>query len=160
MANVKKPIYKKWWFILIIVILLISIFSKNSGESNQSSEEEKQATKTETKQVINYTPVETKQLLDDLTSNALKAKEKYKDKDVEISGVLDDIDASGKYITVIPSKEDILITKVQAYIKNDDQKKIVMELSKGEKIVVKGKITDVGELMGYSVDIDDISKKK
>ena len=53
MANVKKPIYKKWWFILIIVILLISIFSKNSGESNQSSEEEKQATKTETKQVIN-----------------------------------------------------------------------------------------------------------
>ena len=32
------------------------------------------------------------------------------------------------------------------------------KISKGDKITVKGKIKDVGEVLGYSVDIDEISK--
>ena len=35
---------------------------------------------------------------------------------------------------------------------------MIAELSKGDKITVKGKVKDVGEVMGYSVDIDEISK--
>lgn len=155
-AKVKKPFYKKWWVLLIIAILLISIFSKKGGNESGATTE---TSKAETKQAVTYEAVESKKLLDDLTGNALKAKDTYKDKNVEITGVLDNIDASGKYITIIPNEGDMIITGIQAYIKNDDQKKVVMDLAKGDKIVIKGKITDVGELLGYSVDIDEIVKK-
>ena len=47
---------------------------------------------------------------------------------------------------------------VQCYIKNDDQKTAIMDMSIGDTVIVKGKITDVGEVMGYSLDIDEISK--
>lgn len=33
-----------------------------------------------------------------------------------------------------------------------------MELSKYDKISIKGKVTSVGEILGYSIDIDFIEK--
>ena len=30
-----------------------------------------------------------------------------------------------------------------------------MEMSKGDMVTVRGKITDVGEIMGYTLDIDE-----
>lgn len=50
------------------------------------------------------------------------------------------------------------ITGVQCYIKNDEQKTAIMNMSVGDTVSVKGKITDIGEVMGYSLDIDAISK--
>ena len=49
------------------------------------------------------------------------------------------------------------IQDVQCYIKNDEQKAQVANLSKGDVITVKGKIKSIGELMGYSLDIDSIN---
>ena len=157
----KKPIYKKWWFILLVVILVISVASnigKKGDSKTENSATQSTENKTETKKEIVYEKTTAKQLISDLEGNALKAAETYKGKDYEITGVLGNIDAQGAYITIDPSKDAFILTGVQAYIKNDDQKKVVTELSKGDKIVVKGKIKDVGELMGYSVDIDEISK--
>lgn len=48
------------------------------------------------------------------------------------------------------------IVDVRCRIKNDSQKKLIMEKSAGDTIVVKGKIKDVGELMGYSLDMDEV----
>lgn len=158
----KKPIYKKWWFILLVVIVVMSAIS-NIGK-NGTSETKKETTQTAenkteaAKKEIIYEKITAKQLINDLEGNALKATETYKGKDYEITGVLGNIDAQGAYITIDPSVDSFVLTGVQAYIQNDDQKKIVTELSKGDKIVVKGKIKDVGEVLGYSVDIAEISK--
>ena len=116
------------------------------------------AIKSEKKKEVTYEKVTAKELIDTLQNNALKAKENFKDKYVEITGRLNVIDASGAYITVNPLGDDFVLTGVQAYIKTDEQKQVVSGLSKGDKITVKGKIKDVGEVLGYSVDIDEISK--
>ena len=138
--------------ILFVVLAVGSVPSgseKSTSNNNITSEEKKEVT---------YEKVTAKELIDTLQNNALKAKENYKDKYVEITGRLNVIDASGSYITVNPFGDDFVLTGIQAYVKNDEQKKVVAELSKGDKITVKGKIKDVGEVLGYSVDIDEISK--
>lgn len=138
--------------ILFVVLAVGSVPSgseKSTSNNNTTSEEKKEVT---------YEKVTAKELIDTLQNNALKAKENYKDKYVEITGRLNVIDASGAYITVNPIGDDFVLTGIQAYVKNDEQKKVVAELSKGDKITVKGKIKDVGEVLGYSVDIDEISK--
>ena len=120
----------------------------NSGTNNASTE----------KKAVTYEKITAKQLVSDLEGNALKAAQAHKGKDYEITGVLGNIDAQGDYVTIEPSGDDLTLTGVQAFVKNDDQKKAIAELSKGDKITVKGKVKDVGEVMGYSVDIDEISK--
>ncbi len=92
----------------------------------------------------------------DLEDNALKASENYKNKYVEITGNIGNIDSSGKYISLDGLEEDFDLTSILCYIKNDDQKKVVADTTKGQSVTVKGKVTDVGEIMGYSIDIDEI----
>ena len=135
---------------VLFVILAVGSVPTDSGKTDATTSAEK-------KEVI-YEKVTAKELIDALQDNALNAKEKYKDKYVEITGKLNVIDASGKYITVNHIGDDFVLTGVQAYIKTDEQKQVVSGLSKGDKITVKGKIKDVGEVLGYSVDIDEISK--
>ena len=126
----------------------------DSGKTDSKAD----ATTSAEKKEVTYEKVTAKQLISDLEGNALKAAQSHKGKDYEITGVLGNIDAQGDYVTIEPSSDSVTITGVQAFVKNDDQKKVVAELSKGDKITVKGKIKDVGEVLGYSVDIDEISK--
>ena len=75
---------------------------------------------------------------------------------MELTGELSVIDSSGSYIDIIPMYDEFAIMGVQCYLQNEEQKQDVMELSIGDTVVVKGKITDVGEIMGYSLDIESI----
>lgn len=158
----KKPFYKKWWFILLVILIVLGVISNKNKETTTETPESKQAQspkiKEETKKEVVYEKITAKKLLDDLEKNALKAAETYKGKEYEITGVLNVIDAQGNYVSINPVGDDFVLTGIQAYVKNDEQKKVVAELSKGDKITVKGKIKDVGEVLGYSVDIDEISK--
>lgn len=94
-------------------------------------------------------------MMSDLDSNAMGASDKYKGKYLEITGNLSNIDASGKYIS-LTADGDFEIIGVQCNIKNDEQKSKVASLTKGDKVTLKGKCTDVGEVLGYSFDIDEI----
>lgn len=94
-------------------------------------------------------------MMSDLDSNAMGASDKYKGKYLEITGNLSNIDASGKYIS-LTADGDFEIIGVQCNIKNDEQKSKVASLAKGDKVTLKGKCTDVGEVLGYSFDIDEI----
>lgn len=158
----KKPFYKKWWFILLVVLVILGAIAgkKEEGAKPESDQTQNQtsAVKKEAKKEVVYEKTTAKQMISDLEGNAMKAANTYKGKDYEITGVLGNIDAQGAYVTIEPSSDSITITGIQAYVKNDDQKKVITELSKGDKITVKGKIKDVGEVFGYSVDIDEISK--
>ena len=94
-------------------------------------------------------------MMADLENNALGASDKYKDQYLEITGRLGVIDSSGKYISLYPDDEFALIG-VQCYIKNDEQKSKVSAMKKGDTVTLKGKCTNVGEVLGYSLDIEEI----
>ena len=94
-------------------------------------------------------------MMSDLDSNAMGASDKYKGKYLEITGKLSNIDAAGKYIDLM-ADGDFEIIGVQCYIKNDDKKSKIASMSKGDTVTLKGKCTDVGEVLGYSLDIEEI----
>lgn len=165
----KKPIYKRPWFIALIVIIIIGAIGSAGGDktSNEAGNNDTQVTTSENTNStqlesetpeITYTAYEVSELMDDLNGNALKAAEKYKDQYVELTGRLNVIDSSGKYISIVPTDDEFAIMGVQCYIKTEEQKAAVMEMSIGDTLVVKGKIKDVGEVLGYSLDIDEVVK--
>ena len=120
--------------------------SENSGDSNKENEAP-----------IEYIDVSATTLSDALESNAMKAQSDYKDKYLAISGTLGNIDSDGKYIA-INSDKDFDLTNIQCYIKDDAQKQLIMEMSQGDAITVKGYCKEVGELIGYQIDIDEVIK--
>lgn len=175
-AKNKKPIYKKWWFWVIIVIIAAAVIgsagsSGSSGSSNSDSGNTNPSTggaQTDTTdsgetgqdepEQITYTHYNVTELFDTLSSNALKAKNTFQDQYVELEGYLSVIDSDGKYVSIgaDPENMDYLLQTVQCYIKSDEQLEKIMEMSAGDPIVVCGKITDIGEVLGYSMNIDSI----
>lgn len=160
----KPPIYKRWWFIAIIVIIVLAAIggsgSSDSSGSTSSTATSKTAVSSSSSEVaIEYTAYTVTELSEDLDSNALKAADKYKGQYVELTGRLSVIDSNGKYISIVDSTDEWAITGVQCYIKNDEQKQVVMDMSIGDEIVVKGKITDVGEVLGYFLDMTETPVK-
>ena len=87
--------------------------------------------------------------------NALQAQNTFLKQKISVTGKLGSIDSNGHYFSVDPS-DDWSFNNIQCYIKNDEQKAIIMELSKGDSITVKGICTDVGEIIGYQVDVEFI----
>ena len=90
-----------------------------------------------------------------LTGNALKAKNTYEDKQVTVTGYVGNIDASGKYFSLDPEPDAIILTGIQVQT-GDKFKDQLANFTKGQKVTVTGKITNVGELMGYSLDAETI----
>ena len=155
----KKPIYKKWWFWLI-VILIIGAIGAGTGDNTQptsSSSTSNSSTTTETKP-IEYKKVSVDELDDALEKNAAAAKDTYNNQYVEITGRLGVIDSDLKYISLYSISNEFDLVGMNCYIKNNEQKEIVKTLSKDDTIIVKGKITSVGEVLGYSLDITEITK--
>jgi len=116
------------------------------------TQDEAKATK---EKKIEYEDITADQLSEDLEANAAAAKDKYAGNCYAISGKLGNIDSDGAYID-LDTSDEWDFTSIQCFIKNDDQLDKIKNMSKGDSITVKGKVTDVGELMGYSIDIDSI----
>ena len=106
--------------------------------------------------------MDVEELADALDKNAAAASDQYKGQYIELTGRLDNIDSDGKYIGVgVLDENDYehMFSDVQCYIKNDDQMNIIKTMATGDEIVVKGKVTSVGEVIGYAMDIDELSAK-
>ena len=153
-AKIKKPIYKRWWFIvLIIFIVLGAVFGGSSSDEPTAND----STSIETEQPkIEYTKHTVAEMVDELDANALSAEDKYDGQYVEITGKLNVIDSDGKYISLCPGRSEFELTGVQCYLMTDEHEDKVKTLSIGDTVTVKGKITSVGEVIGYSLDIDSI----
>lgn len=145
--------------ILIVFIIFVAIGfaaaqmgdDSNSGRTTSRSETSDQK---ET-EPIEYTSVTVNELMSDLDSNAMNASDKYKGKYLEVTGKLSNIDSSGKYIDLVPD-EDFAIIGIQCYIKNNEQKEAIKSMNIGDTVTVRGKCTDVGEVLGYSLDIESV----
>lgn len=155
-AKQKKPIWTKWWIWTIIIIVIIAIAS--SGGENESTNSTNSDNQIKQEENIVYEEYTVSQMVDDLSSNAMAAEQKYAGKHLQISGKLEVIDSDGKYISLSPANNDFSLTNVQCNLKNDEQKAYVATLSKGDTITVKVKIKSIGEILGYQADIIEFVK--
>ena len=165
-AKNKKPFFTKPWFIVIVALIIIGAIASGgksksgnttavADKTNSNNSEVKDTTAESTTIAIEYTDYTVDDLMAQLEDNALKASNDHKGENVRITGKLNNIDSSGKYISLVPNT-DFAIIGVQCYIKNDETKTKVAELSKDSLVTLTGKITDVGEVLGYSLNIDNI----
>lgn len=171
-AKNKKPIYKRWWLwalIILVLIIIIAAAGSNddektpvSGEgttiSAQADATDAEKTTKATEAAKTYEKYDVTDLFKALDANAINAKNQFENKYVELTGYISNMDASGDYIGLgaNPDNYDYMFDSIQCYIKSDEQLNKITQLSKGDQITIRGKITSVGELMGYSLNIDSI----
>lgn len=144
--------------VVVIVLLLLALIS-NGGSSGSTASNSSGASSESQKaeEPVTYTDVSIADMMNELENNAAAASDKYKDQYLSITGKLSNIDAQGSYISIVDPDDQFAFTGCQCFIKgNEEIANTVKTLSKGDIITVKGKITDVGEVLGYSLTIDSI----
>lgn len=158
-AKIKKPFYKKGWFITLAIVVVIGAIAGSGSEDTKApvSIDQNSTEAVATQQAIEYIAYDVSTLVDDLEANAMNAEEKYNKQYVEITGDLSNIDSDGKYISLMSSSHEFSFISVQCYIKNDEQKSQVATMKIGDTVTLRGKIKSVGEVLGYSLDIDSIN---
>jgi hypothetical protein len=135
------------------IILLIALSSALGG----GGDVEDTTTNTKDTAEENKEPmvVTVDELMKTLDENALKASKTYKDQYVKVKGKLSNIDSSGNYFSLEPLSEQYTILNVQCYIE-EEHLDTVMDFSAEQEVTVIGTITDVGEVMGYSLNVESI----
>ena len=99
------------------------------------------------------------QMLSDLKQNEMRAQKMYSGKWLMISGTLGNMDSDGKYFT-LKGDDEFSLANVQCYLPGDKKEEFVnrlINMNKGQHLVVKGKVTDMGEVMGYHVEIVEMN---
>lgn len=137
---------KKLFFTLIaIVITTITIESCSNGSVIGSVP-------------ANMESVSAQKMLSDLEENPLKAQKDYMGNWFEITGTLGNVDSEGEYFSfnegILPNVKCNIPPKIR-----DEIIDILINIKKKDRITVKGKVTDMGELMGYEVTIVDVRKR-
>ena len=111
---------------------------------------------TETGQ-IQYEQVNLQDMLDELNANALRAEETYQDKCIEITGEIISFDSDGKYISIVPCGGSVWSEWVKCNLTDTSHKTFLLEKSVGDVVTIRGKVVSIGEILGYSVKIAEIS---
>lgn len=152
-CKIKKPIFKKWWFWVLILGVIVVAGSTSGGNETANNTE---ATQSEAAEIV-YEKVELQTMFDDLKNNAMKAEENYQKKYVEFVCKINSFDSDGSYISVEPvGADEFNFTTATCYIKNDTQKEFLVEKNVGDSVTIKGKVKSIGEVLGYSIDINEV----
>ena len=144
------------WVIVLAILGVLILFSFLGDDSSNSDSSINNGFKESEQQTIEYIKVSKDDLDEELKENAAAAKEKYNKKYVEVTGKLGVIDSDLKYISLVSSTDEWDFLGIHCTIKTKEQKEIVKTLKKDQEITIKGKITDVGEVLGYYLDITEI----
>lgn len=160
-----RPWYKKkrFWLLGLIALLIIIAVATSGGEdaetptsSSSGSNQEGSDSQEPEEAASQEAPIEVtaQQLIDDLEGNALAASNEYKGKRVAVTGNVSTIDASGDYFSITGTDEFTLTTVTI----NVDESFLdtVSNFSEGQEVTVTGEVTDVGEVLGYSIDAETI----
>lgn len=148
----------KW---VLIVFAVLIVFGLANGGDDEEKKPSTDTAKTESESnkesvQVEYIQCTVDDLVKTLEENALKAEQTYQDQYVEVQGRLSNIDSDGDYISLSCLHDEWNFNTIQCYIENDEQLNKVMEMKTGDTVTVKGQITSIGEVLGYSLDIDEI----
>lgn len=146
-----RPWFKKKRFWAIGVVILVIAMQAGGGSSDSNNSATDTATKAPAEQAMEVTA---EQLITDLEGNALNAKTTWEDKRVKITGIVYNIDASGDYFS-LRGDDEFSFTNVTVNI-DESLVGAVSAFTIGQEVTVTGKITGVGEILGYSVDAESI----
>jgi len=137
------------------LVVLVAIFGNGSGDNNSPTGSTSTTTTQQQQAPKNYTEVDVAVMMSDLENNAMAAQKKYKGKDVKVTGKLGTIDSDGDYISIQPD-DQFAVRGVHCTVNKKDkaQEDYVMNLKKDQWVTAYGTITDVGELMAYTMKVD------
>ena len=138
---------KKKKKILIGGLILVGVISAVGGNGENKAKTGNNS-KTEVKEEVAYTTIDMNTLMNDLESNPANAKNKYEDQYFEVTGYVDVIDSDGKYFSIRDDNEYSIIG-LQVSV-DKENKDFINNLQIGQQITIKVKITDVGEVLGYT----------
>ena len=141
----------------VVAIIAIVLMYPDSfkGGSNSNTPTSTQATETPQ---IQYEKVDLQDMLDELDANAMRAEEKYQDKHIEITGKISVFDSDGKYIAIVPcDAHKLSLDSVHCNLTDQTHKTFLLEKNVGDVVTIKGKVVSIGEILGYSVKIAEIS---
>lgn len=103
-----------------------------------------------------YTQCTVSQMVSDMDNNPMSAKDRYLDKDLQITGIITKIDSKGKNFYIGVSSSSGVSDSVYCSVETEDQRQKLMNLSKGNSVTVRGNCYSARELLGYSIRLDDI----
>lgn len=143
-CKVRKPFLKRLLSLLLIIlvgIIIVCVASNHESPIDMSA--------------ITFEKCDLQTMLDELSENALMAKNTYEDKYIEVAGRIAVIDSDGKYIAIEPDNDEFhfLDTMRCTITKNDEQVNFITSHKIGDTIVIKGHVTSVGEILGYSMEV-------
>lgn len=159
-VKANRPWFKKkrsWILVLIafwiLFLIAIGITSQPMGGIGSSAGSIEVLDEVTTS--ANAVKVTAEKLLSDLEVNALAAKNTWDNKLVTVTGKLINIDASGKYFYLEGTDEEFRFTGIRI---NTDKSfiEVVSAFNNGQTLTVTGKITGVGEFLGYRIDAKSI----
>ena len=133
--------------VVVLAVGCTAILSNNRDRDTPKTE----FTVAENETEQQYEKVSVNTLIKDLEENAMKAQKNYKDKYLEITGRINNIDSDGKYFS-LSSDDEFSLYSIQIFV-NEKNKDEIVNLKKDENITVKVKVKDVGEVIGYSADL-------
>ena len=153
--------HKKLTAVIVAVLLIGSYSSERDKEKVATppvASVQKQTPKQEREQAEKqYIETNAAAMLTELEQNAMRAKKTYNGKDVIIYGArVYNIDSDGDYINVCGEDNDMAITGIIVEVCGEEQRNWVEALSVGQVISIQGRITDVGEVLGYSLKLEKI----
>lgn len=164
-AKATRPWFKKkrFWLLGLIALLIIVALATSGGDdadtasnpSSGSSQDSGASQETE-EAAAEEAPVEVTatQLIEDLEGNALAASNEYSGKRVTVTGSVSTIDASGNYFS-ITGGDEFTLTSITINI-DESFVETVAGFSEGQDVTVTGEVTDVGEILGYTIDAETI----
>ena len=155
MWNFIKKVMKYGIGAIFLLAVIGAVIGNNNG-GNNSSVSSSSSTKKVQEAPKNYAEADIDVLLNDAKNNAAKANRDYKGKYVKIvNGSVFNIESNARYIQLEGSDPYTLI-HVTCNPTDSKVKDAMINLSKGQFVTVYGKITDVGEILGYQVDMDRV----
>jgi len=146
--------------VLILIVLGIFGGALSGGDTetvstngNQSATQGQQSVEPEPKAPPMVVTVDN--LISELDANALKASNTYDGQYVELTGELSNIDSSGGYFSLSPLNDEFSFNTVLCNI-SEEHLDTVENFTSNQQVTVTGTITSVGEVMGYTLEVETI----
>lgn len=145
----------------LIFCVVCGVASAITGGGNSTNQQQQPATKTAQPAPApapapkQYAAVDANTMMTELERNAAAANQKYKGKAICVTGRVGVIDSEGNYI-LVQSDDEFSIIGIMCNLNKKDkaQTDFLLNIQKGQYVRVYGDITDVGEVVGYTLKVE------